>query len=358
MAGIRVAVNGYGVIGKRVADAVTLQPDMELVGVADVAVDYRVRLAVGHGYRLFGSTPTASAAMVEAGLDPTGDLGELLAESDVVVDATPKRVGAANKPAYEGAGVKAIFQGGEKHELAGVSFVAQANYADAVGRDFVRVVSCNTTGLVRLLGTLREHELLERARAVLIRRATDPWESHLGGLVNTLLPEPSIPSHQGPDARTVLPDLDLVTIAAAGPFNLSHVHFAMIEAPREADREEVLAALRDAPRIVLVRASDGVEAPNSVIEIARDLGRPRADLWEVAVWEDSLAVSGREIFMTYQVHNEAIVTPENVDAIRAVTAAERDSSRSIARTDEALGVQFDLLPPLPAGAATTGGARA
>ncbi|MEO7989303.1 MAG: hypothetical protein ABI663_07165 [Chryseolinea sp.] len=27
---IRVAVNGYGVIGKRVADAVTLQDDMEL----------------------------------------------------------------------------------------------------------------------------------------------------------------------------------------------------------------------------------------------------------------------------------------------------------------------------------------
>jgi glyceraldehyde-3-phosphate dehydrogenase (NAD(P)) len=358
VAGIRVAVNGYGVIGKRVADAVTLQPDMELVGVADVADDYRVRLAVGHGYRLFGSTPTASAAMVEAGLDPTGDLGDLLAESDVVVDATPKRVGAANKPAYEAAGVKAIFQGGEKHELAGVSFVAQANYADGVGKDFVRVVSCNTTGLVRLLGALREHDLLERARAVLIRRGTDPWESHLGGLVNTLLPEPSIPSHQGPDARTVLPDLDLVTIAASGPFNLSHVHFAVIETPRESDRDEVVAALRDAPRIVLVRASDGVEAPNSVIEIARDLGRPRADLWEVAVWEDSLAVSGREIFLTYQVHNEAIVTPENVDAIRAVTSAELVASRSIARTDEALGVRSDLLSPILANAAVVRGGGA
>lgn len=33
---IRVGVNGYGVIGKRVADAVRLQPDMELVGVSDV----------------------------------------------------------------------------------------------------------------------------------------------------------------------------------------------------------------------------------------------------------------------------------------------------------------------------------
>ncbi len=29
---LRVAVNGYGVIGKRVADAVALQPDMQIVG--------------------------------------------------------------------------------------------------------------------------------------------------------------------------------------------------------------------------------------------------------------------------------------------------------------------------------------
>lgn len=344
MAQVNVAVNGYGVIGKRVADAVALQPDMELVGVADVATDYRVRLAVERGYRLFGSTSEATTAMREAGLEPAGELGELLSESDLVVDATPKRVGATNKAAYAAAGVKAIFQGGEKHELAGVSFVAQANYAQALAKDFVRVVSCNTTGLVRVLGALRDGGLLERARAVLIRRGTDPWESHLGGLVNTLLPEPRIPSHQGPDARTVLPDLDLVTIAAAGPFNLSHVHFAVVEAPRDITKEEVVQALRDAPRIVLVRASDGVAAPNSVIEIVRDLGRPRADLWEVAVWEDSLAVSGREIFLTYQVHNEAIVTPENVDAIRAMTAVEQDGERSIALTDETLGVRTELVP--------------
>lgn len=346
MTQIKVSVNGYGVIGKRVADAVALQPDMELVGVADVAVDYRVRLAAERGYRLFGSTAEATTEMREAELDPAGSLEELLAESEVVVDATPKRVGAANKPAYEAAAVKAIFQGGEKHELAGVSFVAQANYAQALGKDFVRVVSCNTTGLVRVLGALRSARLVERARAVLIRRGTDPWESHRGGLVNTLLPEPSVPSHQGPDARTVLPDLDLVTIAAAGPFNLSHVHFAVVEAPRETNTKEVLEALTEAPRIVLVRASDGVEAPNSVIEIVRDLGRPRADLWEVALWEDSLAVSGREIFLTYQVHNEAIVTPENVDAIRAVTASEPDAASSISLTDDRLGIRRELIAPV------------
>ena len=35
----RVAVNGYGVSGKRGAEAIRLQPDMELIGVADVVSD-------------------------------------------------------------------------------------------------------------------------------------------------------------------------------------------------------------------------------------------------------------------------------------------------------------------------------
>jgi glyceraldehyde-3-phosphate dehydrogenase (NAD(P)) len=37
----RVAVNGYGVIGKRVAAAVVRQADMQLAGVSDVVTDWR-----------------------------------------------------------------------------------------------------------------------------------------------------------------------------------------------------------------------------------------------------------------------------------------------------------------------------
>ena len=38
---LRVAVNGYGVIGKRVADAVAAQDDMVLSGVCDIQTDWR-----------------------------------------------------------------------------------------------------------------------------------------------------------------------------------------------------------------------------------------------------------------------------------------------------------------------------
>ena len=342
MSPVRVAVNGYGVIGKRVADAVTLQPDMELAGVADIAADSRLAIGAQRGYPLFGANAEGVAALQAAGLPPAGDLDDLLAATDVVVDATPKHVGAANKARYDAAGVRSIYQGGEPHSLTGLSFVAQANYASAVGARSARVVSCNTTGLVRVLGAFQAAGLLARARATLIRRGTDPWESHRGGLINTILPETSVPSHQGPDARTVLPDLDLVTVAAAGPFTLAHVHFVVIEAPRVVSVEEAIEALRAAPRIALVRVDAGVEAPNAVIEVARDLGRPRADVWEVAVWEDTLAVVGQEVYLTYVVHNEAIVVPENVDAIRALAGMEPDGDKSISVTDAALGLRATL----------------
>ncbi len=246
---------------------------------------------------------------------------------------------------------RAVFQGGEKHDPTGYSFVAQVNYAGAVGRDFVRVVSCNTTGLSRVLGALHARSWVKRARAVLMRRATDPWESHNGGMINTVVPEVRVPSHQGPDARTVIPDLDITTIAAAGPFNLSHIHFTMVETTRPVSVDEARQALWEAPRIAFVRAADGLVALNSVIELMRDLGRPRGDVWEVAVWEDALASEGREIYLTYQVHNEAIVVPETVDAIRAVTGLESDGARSIAKTDRALGVTKRFLSPLGAGRA-------
>lgn len=48
----------------------------------------------------------------------------------------------------------AIFQGGEKHEIAGLSFVAQVNYAEALDKQHARVVSCNTTALCRVLHAL------------------------------------------------------------------------------------------------------------------------------------------------------------------------------------------------------------
>jgi glyceraldehyde-3-phosphate dehydrogenase (NAD(P)) len=340
---VRVAVNGYGVIGKRIADAVAAQDDMELVGVADVISDFRVKVAVGKSYPVFASTPEAETQMRAAGVPVAGNLNDLLDTIDIVADATPKKVASTNFEKYKAAGVRAIFQGGEKHELTGHSFVAQANYASALGRHATRVVSCNTTSIVRTLGALKKAGLLKKARGVLVRRATDPWESDHTGVMNTVVPEKTIPSHQGPDAQTVIPELDVVTIALVAAHTISHLHSWSVELTHPASKEEVVTAFRAVPRIALMKMSEGIVALNSTKELMNDLGRARGDMWEVGLWEDSLTVNGAELFYNYQVDNQAIVVPETIDAIRALTGSEQDGMTSIAKTDQALGLLSDFV---------------
>lgn len=334
----RVAVNGYGVIGKRVADAVARQDDMELAGVSDISADWRSRIVTQKGYRLFGAASENAQAMRDAGLDVAGTLEDLLAAADVVVDCTPKRVAAKNVDLYRQKGVKFIVQGGEKHTVTGHSFVAEASYESALGRDSTRVVSCNTTSIVRTLTALKHAGLLRRARGTLLRRATDPWESHLGGIMNTLVPEPEIPSHQGPDAQSVDPDLDVITMAVKVPETLAHLHYWAVQLTRPADKKEVLEAFRTSPRIAPIRMADGLTAINAVKELMADLGRPHDNLYEVALWSDMLKVEGDELFYGYMVDNQAIVIPETVDAIRALIGQVRDAHESIAKTNAALGI--------------------
>jgi len=339
---IRVAVNGYGVIGKRVAAAVAVQEDMSMAGVSDVVTDWRASTALRNGFRLFGATTEHAGAMRAAGLDVTGTLDELLGQADVVVDCTPKRIAAKNIDIYRRRGLKFIVQGGEKHEATGHSFVAEANYATALDRDATRVVSCNTTSIVRTLSSLKRAGLLQRARGTLLRRATDPWESHESVIMNTLVPEPEIPSHQGPDAQSVDPDLDVVTMAVKVPETLAHLHYWSVQMTRGASKDEVLDAFRTSSRIALINTSDGLVALNTVKELMADRGRPHDNLYEVALWADMLRVQGDELFYAYMVDNQAIVIPETIDAIRSLTGTAKDSRESIARTDAALGISNRL----------------
>jgi glyceraldehyde-3-phosphate dehydrogenase (NAD(P)) len=339
----RVAVNGYGVIGKRVAEAVTMQDDMSLVGVSDVVTDWRARIVLRNGFRLFGATSDAVSAMRQAGLEVAGTLDELLGYADVVVDCTPKRIAAKNVELYRRRSLKFILQGGEKHAVTGHSFVAESNYVSALGRDATRVVSCNTTSVVRTLTALKRAGLLRRARGTLLRRATDPWESHESGIMNTLVPEPEIPSHQGPDAQTVDPDLDVVTMAVKVPETLAHLHYWSVQMTRKAGKDEVLGAFRASSRIALLRSSDGLVALKSVKELMADRARPHGNLYEVALWADMLRVQDDEVFYAYMVDNQAIVIPETIDAIRALTGSVQEASESIARTNASLGIETALV---------------
>ncbi len=334
----KIALIGYGVIGKRVADAIALQDDMELIGVCDVISDWRIQTAVKKGYSVYAATDAAKDSMEQAGVLLAGSMEILLDMADLVVDCTPKKIAAKNVEMYKARKIKFILQGGEKHETTGHSFSAENNYASALNRDSTRVVSCNTTSILRTLTALKKANLLLSARGTLLRRATDPWESHLGGIMNTLVPEKDIPSHQGPDAQSVDPELDVVTMAVKVPETLSHLHYWNVRLTGKVDKKAVIEALQTSTRITFINYSDGLVSNNTIKERYLDMGRPWGDMYEVALWQDMLKVEGDELYYAYVVDNQAIVIPETVDAIRALTGMEESAEKSIRKTNESLGI--------------------
>ncbi|HLT95060.1 MAG TPA: type II glyceraldehyde-3-phosphate dehydrogenase [Membranihabitans sp.] len=333
-----VGLIGYGVIGKRMADAINVQDDMELTGVCDVNSDWHIHTAVKKGHQIFAATEKAEEQMKAAGIPVVGSQDDLLDKVDLVVDCTPKKIAAKNVETYKKHGIKFIVQGGEKHQTTGHSFSAENNYQSALNLDATRVVSCNTTSILRTLTALKRADLLDYARGTLLRRATDPWESHLGGIMNTMVPEKDIPSHQGPDAQSVDPDLDVITTAIKVPQTLSHLHYWNVKLKRKTEKEEILEAFKTSTRIKFIRYDQGLVSNNTIKEMFLDMGRPWGDMYEVALWEDMLKVQGDELFYAYVVDNQAIVIPETIDAIRALTGIVENAEMSIKKTNKSLGI--------------------
>lgn len=335
---VRVAVNGYGTIGKRVAEAILKQDDMELIGVTKTRPNYEAFVASSKNIKIF--VPQGKEKEFEdRGITTHGSIEELLSMADVVIDATPGGVGAAYRELYIKLGKKAIFQGGERPEVAEASFNSLCNYEEAIGKNFVRVVSCNTTGILRSLCLLHNRFGIERARVFIVRRGSDPKEIDRGPLNSIVLDPPRLPSHHGRDVLTVLRGIDIITAAVAVPTTLMHTHFVSLALKTRVSVEEVLNELGSVRRILLVDPSVlGAKSTSELIEIARDLGRLRYDIPELIIWSSSIDISDRELTFIQSVHQESIVVPENIDAIRAITGIERSPEASINKTDISLGL--------------------
>ncbi len=337
---VKVAINGYGTVGRRVADAVAAQDDMKVIGVVKTKPTFEAHGAIEKGFPLYANVKENLQAFKEAGLKVEGTVKELIEEADVVVDGSPDGIGIENKKdLYEPMKKKAIFQGGEKSFIGDMSFNATSNYRECYGKEFLRVVSCNTTGLCRTLFPIDQRFGIKRVSAVMIRRGPDPANIKKGP-VNAIVPDPvTVPSHHGPDVNTVLPDLNITTVALKVPTTLMHMHTVNVSVNNGANRDEVIDMFLKAPRVVLVRAENGIKSTAQIMEWAKELGRERSDLNEIAVWNESINAKNGELFYMQAIHQESDVVPENVDAIRAMLEMESDPLKSVKKTDMAMGLK-------------------
>ena len=338
---IKVGINGYGTIGKRVADAVAMQKDMKLAGVTSHSYSFNTEAAKQKGYKIFALSDEADRELNANGIKSEGNFQNLLEEVDVMVDATPRKIGKENiGKYYKPNKIKAIVQGGEKHEATGISFVAQCNYDEALNKDYARVVSCNTTGLCRTLDAVNRAYGIESVHATLIRRGADPGDIYHGP-INAIVPVLEMPSHHGPDVQSVLHDVAIFTTALSVPSTLMHLHTVTVDIKKKVNVEDVIEMFRNTTRVRIVRNAEHLRSTAEIMEFARDLGRLRGDMPEICVWKEAVGITSNahnKLLYMQAVHQESDVIPENIDCIRAMTGF-KDGQKSIQMTNEAFGIK-------------------
>ena len=233
-------------------------------------------------YDLYAVSEDTERAFAETDIPVKGRLEDALKQVDLVLDATSAGVGAKNKELYKKHGVKAIFQGGEKNDVADVFFHGCANYEKGIGADFLKLTSCNTTGLIRAVDCLNKKCGVEKVAITIVRRVADPGDYHRG-LTNALQVD-AAPNHQAVDLMTILPEIDATGILVHAP--VTHGHFITVVATPKEDItvKEAIETFRAHDRIRMVRLDEGFKGNASIFKYGRDLGRKRGDLYEICIW--------------------------------------------------------------------------
>ena len=62
-------------------------------------------------------------------------------------------------------------------------------------------------------------------------------------------------------------------------------------------------------------------------------------MYEIAVWEDTVIKSGRDIMFAINIPQEAIVIPENIDGIRAALHMHETADEAREATNKYLGMK-------------------
>ncbi len=345
MSKIKVAVAGYGTIGQRLADGVAMQEDMELIGIADLAPTLSIRAlsendmigANNVKYNLYLVEGADKAKFDELGIPVAGTFEDLINKADIVLDSAPGGVGAKNKVLYEKLHKKAIFQGGEKNSVADVFFHGYANYEKGVGVDYLKLTSCNTTGLIRAVDALDRAFGIKKVAITIIRRVADPGDYHRG-LTNALQIDKA-PSHQAVDLMTILPHIEATGILVHTPVTHGHIITVVASGKNgKITREEALAVFEKHPRIRVVSIADGFMGNASLFKYGRDLGNRRGDLYEIALWKDSVVETGDDIMFAINIPQESVTIPESIDAVRAAMRMQTTREEGTAKTNEYLKI--------------------
>lgn len=329
---VKVFINGFGNIGRRLATYIDLDKEIELVGVAKYSTDVRAIEAISKGYNLY-IPKNLKKAFDDKKIEYAGYIEDGVRKSELIVDAAKEGLGYENKEKiYLPMNKKAIFQGGEKREgkssVADIIHNSRVNYEKAKSKLYVIQGSCNVSGMGRVMQPLIEKfgNSILRYDVTLIRRWADledlkeikdsvEWDKH--------------PHHQN-DVKDFLPKVNLYVEAFKVPSRMMHVHQMLIRFKNKApSKDEILELYKKEFGVAILKSAKGSA---DVRKKAMDLGFIHGDTNMVHIHEDLVRIQDDILKFSYSDDQTGMVIPENHLLIQAMIS-KKPLSEALHHTD-------------------------
>lgn len=327
---VKVFVNGYGNIGRRLASALSKDSDIRFLGIGKYTVDAQILKDLENKFDIY-----VPENLVETYKNTVaGSIKEAVSECDLVIDAAKEGDGYMNKiKLYEPMKKPAIFQGGEKrHGDRAVAILihnSRVNYEEVSGRQYIIQGSCNVSGMGKVMQPLMEgfEDEIQRFDVTLIRRWADLEDSKE---VKDSIQWDKYPHHQE-DVKNLIPQANLYVEAFKVPSRMMHLHQMVVRfRSKSPTKDKILDLFSKEFAIATLSSAKGTA---DVRMKAIELGFEHGDTNMVHIHEDVLRVQGETLKIVYSDDQTGLVIPENHLLLQSMIT-RRPMPEALKKTDE------------------------
>lgn len=329
----KVGITGYGTIGQLLAQGISSQRDMELVGVADANpnLSFLALKERGYPYALFNTRRENQQDFEHVGISLSGSFVDLVNEIDVIVDTTSPKEGAEYFFTYQRNHKKAIFQGGKNNSVCDDLFYSLINYEKSMKKQFLKLPIGMVLGLLRSIASLDYEIGVEQVAFTSFSKR----ERH--DLSQDVL-HMNLPSeHYVDDFSALFPNVSTMGVQYTTTSIPGELITVVVTSTKTVGADDVCNILRSNKRIRLVKYADGFVGIDALLHYIRHMGS-LSSMYEMVVWEELIRVDEKRIMFSAYLPFLSILVPETIDAIRAVTNMQKNYREGIGRTDEYLGI--------------------
>jgi glyceraldehyde-3-phosphate dehydrogenase (NAD(P)) len=308
---VRVFINGYGNIGRRLASAFSHDKEIQFVGIGKYSIDNKVDEAFSKKFPVYVPEEKVPEFKVK-GYDISGTISDAIKESDLVIDAAKDGFGYGNKVNfYIPLNKPAIFQGGEdrtgEKKVADIIHNSRINYDKVINQKYVIQGSCNVSGMGRIMQPMIEKfgDKILRYDVTLIRRWADLEDKKE---VKDSIEWDKNPHHQD-DVKSFLPSVKLYVEAYKVPSRMMHLHQMIIRFKDKVPNFDSMSDIYHDEFGVAVLAN--AKGTADIRLKARELGFEHDDTNMVHIHEETMRKSDDTLKILYSDDQTGIVIPEN-----------------------------------------------